>query len=146
VAANSPSTTIYRYGALAWVWRVLMLLGLALAAPLLALWWRDDAGWGLLAALPLIAPTALLAGAVAVRIDEAGDHLDVWTLGGWRRRVARGAVGPGRIREYAQGDLGAVRAPRAFVRVRGGLPIYVDLLADIPDRARLVRTLQLTRP
>lgn len=146
MSAPASRTTLYRYGRLAWVWRALMLLGAAIAAPLVVVAWRDGSGWALLTAAPLVLPSAFLAGVVAVQIDEVDEALDVRTLGGWRRRLPRRAIGPGRVRVHAQGHSGPVRAPRAFVRVRGGLPLYVDLLADIPDRPRLARVLQLVQP
>lgn len=145
MASPRQPDTVYRYGRAAWVWRGLIGLAVALAVPLVAVGLRDGVATTLLVALPLLAPSVFFAGVLAVRIDEVGDHLHVQTLGGWTRRLPARDVGPGRVRDVAQGDAGPIAAPRAFVRVRGGLPIYVDLLAEIPDRPRLVRLLRLGR-
>lgn len=145
MASPRPPETVYRYGRAAWVWRGLMGLAVALSVPLVAVALRDGVVTPLLVALPLLAPSVYFAGVLAVRIDDRDDHLHVQTLGGWTRCLPARDVGPGRVRHIAQGDAGPIVAPRAFVRVRGGLPLYVDLLADIPDRPRLMRLLGLGR-
>ncbi|MEZ4425838.1 MAG: hypothetical protein R3E98_20755 [Gemmatimonadota bacterium] len=137
--------TLYRYGALAWVWRAFLLGGLGGVVLLVGLALRSGASWPLGVAVPLALPL-VLAGVVAVRIDRQEDgRLAVTTLSGWRRRIARERLGRPRVRRSAQGTLTRFDAPRAWIPVRGGLPLYVDLLADIPDRTALRDALRLPR-
>lgn len=138
--------TIYRYGRAAWVWRVLIAFGLVTGGILTAVAVRDRALSPLLVALPLLAPSLYFGHVMAVRIDIDGAVLRVWTLFFWRRAITLDRIRPAPVRTHAQGYAGPIYAPRAFVPVRGGLAIYVDLLATIPDTRRFHDALRLPRP
>lgn len=135
---------IYRYGFVAWLWRLLAGAGLLAGAALAWLAWRESAWSPLAIGLPLALPALVLAPLVAVRIDrvEPG-HVLVHTLAFWRRRIPIAALGEPRYRSHAQATSGSVHAPRMWVPVRGGLPVHVDLLGDIPDRAAFLATFAL---
>lgn len=126
--------TIYRYGWIAWVWRGLALFGLA-ASALLVFAALRSASWMFIAmALPLAVPAIVLPWMLAVRIDRVGDDAIVVTnLFFVRRHVSRRALGRPRFRDTAESEGVQFHAPRAWIPVRGGLPIYVDLLAKISD-------------
>ncbi len=138
--------TIYQYGWAAWVWRVLIIFGVAAGGILTAVAVRDHALAPLLTALPLLVPSLYFGYVLAVRIDVDGNVLRVWTLAFARRTIALDRIRPGGVSTYAQGYSGGIYAPRAFVPVRGGLAIYVDLLATIPDKRRFHDALRLPRP
>lgn len=138
--------TIYQYGWAAWVWRVLIAFGLTAGGLLVAVAVRDAAVPSLLTALPLLAPSLYFGHVMAVRIDIEGDVLRVWTLSFWRRTIALNRIRTASVRTHAQGYSGPIYAPRAFIPVRGGLAIYVDLLATIPDTRRFHEALRLARP
>lgn len=138
--------TIYQYGRAAWVWRVLITFGMGAGGILTAVAVRDYALAPLLTALPLLAPSVYFGYVLAVRIDVDGNVLRVWTLAFARRTIALDRIRPGTVRTYAQGYSGRIYAPRVFVPVRGGLAIYVDLLATIPDERRFFDALRLPRP
>lgn len=127
--------TIYRYGPMAWVWRVPMLAALAAGAVcVLAAVFRFELELVVVAA-PLVLPSLFFGRVVAHRVDRLEDgELLVTTLLFQRRRVARPDLGTPRLREFAQGDVGPMYAPHAWIPVRHRLPIYLDLLAEIPDR------------
>lgn len=125
--------TIYLYGRIAWVWRAMG--GLALSGGLLlgalAVRFGD---WTFVAmATPLLAPVFALGWMVATRVDAHEDHVRVWTLGFARRRIPRAALGRPHLRLTAGGTFEQIPAPRIWVPVRRGLPVYFDLLAQIPD-------------
>ena len=75
-----------------------------------------------------------LVSAAATRRLRDGDRLLVVTLSGLLRRIdcARLGVPTRRTKAYNEGV--AVHAPRLWMPVRGGLPLYVDLLGTVPDR------------
>ena len=118
--------TLYRYGPIAWFWRAIIALGLLAGMACIA------AGV-VVPAIPIVVPALFFGLVVVVRVDRIGDALDVRTLL-WRRYVPRARLGSARRREYAQSEAGPIHAPRLWVPVRGGLPLYFDLLASIPDR------------
>ena len=125
--------TIYRYGRIAWVWRVMGALALAggLLLVLLAVRFGD---WTVIAmAAPLLIPVVALGWMVATRVDVDDDHIRVWTLGFGRRRIDRAALGRPHLRLTAGGTFEQIPAPRIWVPVRRGLPVYFDLMAYIPD-------------
>lgn len=129
------SKTIYRYGIVAWVWRMLIALFLFGGAICLVFGVRHGEPWLLLLALVLLAPALFFGGALAVQVDRLDDgQLLVSTLLFWRRRVRPEQLRPGRLRESYENESGPIYAPRLWVRLRGRLPIYFDLLATIPDR------------
>jgi len=138
--------TLYEYGWIAWVWRAFIAVGLAAGGFLLIAGARDGAPGLILTGLPLVVPSLYFGVVLATRIDEAGSDLLVSTLLFWRRRVARDRIRPGIVRTHAQSNSGPIYAPRSFVPVRGGLAIYVDLLATIPDKRRFHEALRLARP
>jgi len=138
--------TIYRYGWIAVVWRV--MVGLALAASVLLVLISVRLGeWTFLGiALPLTVPSLVLPWMLAVRIDTVGtDHIVVKNLWFVTRRISREALGPAKVKLTAQGALTHISAPRAWIPVRGTWPIYVDLNADIPDKAEFRQVLRIPR-
>jgi hypothetical protein len=139
-------TVIYRYGPIAWVWRVLIAFAFASGALLLFLGVRFG-GWSLpLIALPLVAPAAFFGFALAVRIDRVGDtHLRVQNLLFWPRRIAVDVLGSPKVRRVYHGRHGPMRAPAAWIPVRGRLPVYVDLLGDIADRQAFIDVLHVPK-
>lgn len=135
VAPSSP-TTLYRYGPMAWVWRVLMLAALAAGAYCTQVAVFQSEPILVAVAAPLVLPALYFGRVVAHRVDRLEDgELLVTTLLFQRRRAARSDVGTPRLREFAQGDVGPIYAPHAWIPVRHRLPIYLDLLAEIPDPA-----------
>lgn len=138
--------TLYRYGALAWLWRALLLLGGGGGLVFL-----PEAITGSIAAaaavLVLCGPVWFFGTVVAVRIDRASDGtLAIRTLIGGRRSVAADRIGPARLRLRYHTRSGPIKAPAAWVPVQGGLPVYVDLWAEIPDRVALKEALRIPAP
>ncbi len=136
--------TVYRYGWLAWVWRLMGIAALA-AVGFLAAMAVKFGSWSFAAmALPLALPLVLLP-MVATRVEVEGDTVRVATLAFLTRVVDRRALGRPRARRKATALLTRVHAPRIWVPVRGGLPIYLDLLADVPDPPAFRRVFPLPR-
>jgi hypothetical protein len=135
--ADGERVALYRYGPIAWVWRVLILaVVLGCAAALVA----APTSWQVwLAAAPLLLPSLFFGHVVAARIDAIGASLHVVTLLGLPRRIARDRLGPPRLRQRAYTNGHAVHAPRWWVPVRGGLPLHVDLLGTIVDARAMER-------
>lgn len=127
--------TIYRYGALAWLWRAMGLAALAGGAFLAAAALHFQSLAFVAMALPLLAPPLLLGPMVATRVERTGEVVRVHTLAFVVRTLDRDSLGRPRVRERATALLTRIHAPRIWVPVRGGLPVYLDLLADIPDPA-----------
>lgn len=136
---------LYRYGPVAWVWRVLGALALAGGALLVAAAMRLGEWWLALIALPLALPVLVLFPMVATRITLRGGVLEVTTLAGVRRRVPREHITGHTYRETAAGEFTSLYAPRVWVHVRGGLPIHVDLMGRIPDPSTLSAALGLPK-
>ncbi len=138
-------TTLYRYGAIAWVWRLMIavallggggavLLGLQLAAPALVLF-----------GLVLVAPALFFGAVLVVQVDRRADaSLEVKTLIFWRRRIEGARLGAPRVRQNAQNDWGPIYAPRVWIPVRGALPLYIDLLGTITERRTFGATFGLS--
>lgn len=138
--------TIYRYGAIGWVWRLLALLGLVGAGVFVLLIVRFGDWWPLAGAMALGLPSVLFPLLVAERIDRfTDDELVVTNLFFIRRRIDRNRIGHPRLRKAAHGALPRVKAPRAWIPVKGGLPIYIDLYATIPDATALRSALGIPR-
>lgn len=140
------STPLYRYGALAWLWRILGAAALAAALGLSVLALEASSLWPLAVALPLCLPVIVLFPMVATQIawsGAEGRELRVHTLAGFVRRVERTQLAGYRFRTAATMDSGSVHAPRVWVLVRGGLPLYFDLLATIPDKRAFAAALGL---
>lgn len=133
-SAGSPVVVLYRYGALAWFWRGLIGLGGLGGVALLLAAVREAAPVLLLVAAPLLVPGLFFGCVVATWIDREGGTLRVGTLLGWRRRVRIDRLGVPKRRTFAYGHGHRIHAPRLWQPVRGGVPIYLDLLAAIPDR------------
>jgi hypothetical protein len=144
--APLPRITIYRYGLMAWVWRVPMLAALAGGVfCVLAAVFRFELALVAVAA-PLVLPSLYFGWVVAHRVDRLEDgELLVTTLLFQRRRVARSDLGKPRVKLFAQGDIGPMYAPRAWIPVRDRLPIYLDLLAEIPDRSAFGNAFGITK-
>jgi hypothetical protein len=135
--------TLYRADRmlLTWVWRWLILGGLIIGAVSVTMaltsaptsWRRLLIGVGC-AAIPLA-----LGHLVATRIDRRPDgRLKVWTLSLSWRTIDPARVGRVRYRVARVGRYGQMSdAPHLWVELRGGPPLYLDLLADIPDRRAL---------
>lgn len=138
--------TIYRYGAIAWFWRFLALVGIGGAVVLVLLAFGPGGRLLLAGALPLAVPSVFLPWVLAVQIDMVGeDEILVHNLWFAKRRIRRSALGRPRVKRTAQGTLLHIHAPRAWIPVAGGWPIYVDLLADIPDFTALRAVLNLPK-
>lgn len=136
--------TIYRYGRIAWVWRTMGLTALVLGLALLLLAARFGDWTFAVMALPLLLPVGALGWMVATRVDADGDEIRVWTLGLARRRIRLSRLGRPHLRLTAGGYFEQIPAPRIWVPVRRGLPIYFDLLAEIPDLASFERVVPLS--
>ncbi len=131
-ARPAARIVVYRYGALAWFWRVLLAGAIGGGAVLTA--FAFTAGWWLLAvALPLLLPAWFFGTVVATRVVRDGELLHVATLLGWPRRVRLDRLrAPTRYRRVYT-DTQRIHAPRLWQPVRGTLPIYIDLLGHVPD-------------
>jgi hypothetical protein len=133
-------TTIYRYGLLAWLWRGMIALLLAAVGGLLL----ADGIRAIIYAVILLAPALFFGLTVATRVDRIGDgQVCVWTLIFWRRRIPHKKFGTSKMRRVYRGKAASLQAPAAWVTVRGSLPVYLDLLGDIPDRPLLNSTFRL---
>ena len=137
--------TLYRYGALAWVWRCLGALAVAGVVGVTILAVKTGTLWPLAVGLPLVLPVVVLFPIVATEItlDPGTARLRVRTLAGLSRCIECERIAGHRLRTAATTDSGTVYAPRVWIAVRGGLPIYVDLLATIPDRRGFAAALGL---
>jgi len=133
--------TVYRYGLLAWFWRILIVGFLIGGGICLVFGARAGQPALLFIAVALLAPALFFGAVVAVRVDRLGDgEVRVWTLLFWQRRLSQEQVGPPRRRPFGWGESG----PHGlWVPVRGGLPIYFDPLANIPDRNAFAATVRL---
>jgi hypothetical protein len=130
---------------MAWVWRPLIAVGLAVG--LGALYGALHTGdlWLVASAAPLLGPAIALGFVVATRIDlETDGTLRIRTLAFIPRRVHRDALGRPHLRLTAAATLMQIDAPRVWIPVRGGLPIYLDLWAQIPDLAALESVIPLS--
>lgn len=129
--------TIYQYGPIAWIWRI--LLGFIMFGALGSLVMGAIAGSAvlLIGGGVLLAPSIFLGTVVAVAIVHVDDEfLDVTTLLFRRRLVRRSLLGMPRLRTRYEDESATLYAPRIWVPVRGQWPVYIDLLGEIPDRSR----------
>ncbi len=100
--------------------------------------------WPLLAALALLGPTAFFGTVVVVAADRLDDgRLDVQTLLFVHRRMRASDLGAPRVRIQYHALPYSLSAPRVWIPVRGGLPLYFDLLGHIPDRQQFLSTIGL---
>ncbi len=135
---------LYDYGAFAWLWRAMMLAFIALGIVFLGVWLASPALWPLVAAFALLGPTAFFGTTVVVAADRLEDGgLDVQTLLFVRRRVAAPDLGAPRVRVRYHSLPYSLSAPRVWIPVKGGLPLYFDLLGHIPDRQRFLSAIGL---
>ncbi|MEO0421049.1 MAG: hypothetical protein AAF184_01855 [Pseudomonadota bacterium] len=149
MSAPSPSRrggaprVVYRYGALAWVWRAMIAVAIALTAGALLLD-LSLGEWGVTyVALPMFVPAVIGGWVTVTRIEVPageGKVLEVRNLFGIRRRIKRRRLRGTWKRDTVYGTYGQpLPAPRLWVWVRGGMPLYLDLLAPLVDRAALQR-------
>ena len=138
--------TIYSYGWIAWVWRAMIFAGLA--GGLMCVW------FGFLFAspvfyligVPLLVPAWFFGFVTATRIDLRDDgSLRVTTLLFKRRLLSRDDLGKPRTRLFVQGEFGPYYGPHTWIPVRGKLPIYLDLLAAIPDHSAFANVLRISK-
>lgn len=141
----SHHMTLYKYGMLAWVWRGFIAPGLIMAAVFLAEFLASWNLWLLVGALALIAPSVFFGTVVVVRADRTNDNtLEVQTLLFYRRRIAIARLGSPVVRRKYEDVSGDFNAPRAWVPVKGGLPLYFDLLSQIPDQQAFLKAIGLS--
>lgn len=133
--ATPGPTTLYRYGALAWFWRLLIAVGVLAGGALTAFAFRFGSPVFLAIALPLVAPGLFLGWVVATVVRLDGERLRVSTLLFVTRTIPRERLGRPRVRLRATVLIHQIDAPRLWVPVRGRAPIYLDLFAEVPDRA-----------
>jgi len=128
--------TMFRYGPVAWLWRLLLAAALAGGTAVAGAAVRQQAPSLLFVALPLLLPALFFGIVVVTRIDAlANGDVAVGTLLLPRRTIRRSRLGVPRVKERVQSDTGgSMYAPRAWIPVSGALPLYLDLLAEIPDR------------
>jgi len=128
-------TALYRYGAMAWIWRVVIAAAL-IGGGGVALLAVQSADPGLLIfTLILVAPALFFGAVFVVQVDRHADtSLAVQTLIFWRRRLDGARLRTPRLRQMAQADSRPIYAPRVWIPVRGSLPLYIDLLGTIADR------------
>jgi len=127
-------STIYRYGPIAWFWR-LLIVPAALGGGL-SLWLgvRHDEPWMLVSAAALLGPAFFFGTVLAVRIERIdGSRLCIHTLLFWRRYLDRSGFGRPRFFTRYHAEHSLPYAPRLWQPVRGRLPIYIDLLGEIPN-------------
>jgi len=136
--------TIYRYGPMAWFWRFLIAIGLVGGGALSVLGFRMSSVGLVVSGAALFAPALFFGLVVAVHIGIDGDVVHVGTLLFWRRRVARAAIRPPRVREHYHAEYGRMYAPRVWIQVPHALPVYIDLLGQIVDRPAFLAALQLS--
>jgi len=136
---------IYKYGTLAWVWRGFIAMGVILAAIFLAASVASWSLWPFVGAVALAAPSLFFGLVVVVRADLIdGQTVLIRTLVFYPRRIALDRLGPSRIRRTYVSDSVEFDAPRVWVPVKGGLPLYFDLLGQIPDRQAFLKAIGQT--
>jgi hypothetical protein len=137
-------TVLYRYGWMAWLWRALILAALAAGGVLVIAGMRSAAPHLFLIAAPLALPALFFGHVVATSVVRQGDDaLTITNLLFLRRRIARSELGRPRVRPWAQTWYGQMYAPSSWIPVRRALPVYLDLLADIPDRRAFANAFRL---
>jgi hypothetical protein len=131
---HAARTLLYRYGSLAWFWRPLILLGVAFGGASAVAAAMGGGGLLWLGAAAMLLPALFFGFVVATRVELEDARLRVGTLLGVPRTIALSSLGGRRFSSYATADVATqVHAPRLWQFVRGSLPIYLDLLAAIPD-------------
>jgi hypothetical protein len=133
--------TIYQYGPVAWAWRALIAIAMPVGLASLMVGFQRAELLLIVSALAMLAPGLFFGMVLAVRVDRLSDErLDVRTLLFLRRRIDHARLRTPRYRETYEADTGPMLAPRLWVPVTGSMPIYLDLLAHIPDRKAFATT------
>ena len=136
---------LYRYGGLAWVWRGLIAFGLFLASGFLITGLASWSLWLFVGGLALIAPSLFFGAVLVVQADKtAGETLEIRTLLFFRRRIELSRLGAPVVRRKYHDAVLDFDAPRAWVPVKGSLPLYFDLLGQIPDRQAFMKAVGLS--
>ena len=136
--------TLYRYGAIAWFWRALIVFGLVLGAVFVAASVRMPSALMMVAAFALIGPALFFGTALVVRADQCADGtLEIWTLLFWRRRIDPSRLRPPVARILYRTIHANLNAPRVWVPVKGAPPLYFDLLGQIVNRQALLAAIRL---
>lgn len=144
--SESTARTIYRYGPIAWFWRLLIVGGQGFGWFMVFIGFTSAELAAYLVAAPLILPGWFFGHVVATQVDVLDyGELVVTTLLGRRRRLTREDLGKPRFYLWAQATVGMVQSPRAWIPVRGRWPIYLDLLGHVPDRAAFIATFRLDK-
>lgn len=141
--SKARGTTIYAYGPMAIVWRVLIALGLVAGLVLVYVGVLQWAPWLIMVGLPLLLPALFFGLVVVVRVERFSDGSLLVTQLFGSRYLVRAELGVPRVRQFAESDAARYHAPRAWIPVRGGWPLYLDLLGDIPDRSAFVNTFRI---
>ena len=132
--------TIYKYGFMAWIWRGLITFGLVLAAGFLAL--SVASPFLLIGAIAIAAPAVFFGVTLVVRADLVeGRTLLIQTLLFYRRRIDRAQLGAPKARRRYTSEMVDFDAPRGWVPVKDGWPLYFDLLGQIPDRRAFLQAI-----
>ncbi len=127
--------TLYRYGAIAWVWRLFIAAALLGGGTLAVAGTRLGSVTLLCMGGIIVAPALFFGSVLVVSLDREGASvIRIGTLLFWKRTIAINQLGAPRVRRLAQSNYGYIYAPRVWIPVRGALPIYVDLLGTIADR------------
>jgi hypothetical protein len=135
---------LYRYGWLAWVWRAFIAAGLALGGLLLLTSVATLNPLLLVGALALIGPSLFFGVVLVVSADRRDDGtLEIGTLLFGRRRIHPSRLGPPVVRVLYRTIYANLSAPRVWVSVKGGLPLYFDLLGRIVNRQALLAAIGL---
>jgi len=137
--------TLYDYGPMAWLWRCMILLFGALASLFLVGGLSPLNPLVMGGAIALLAPAVFFGTVLVVRADRGdGGGLEIQTLLFWRRRIARDRLGAPRVRIKYRTEHTDLSAPRVWVPVKGGWPLYFDLLGRIPDRPAFLAAIKLS--
>ena len=136
---------LYKYGVLAWVWRGLIAFGLLLASGVLFTGLASWSLWLFVGGLALIAPSLFFGAVLVVQADKTvGETLEIRTLLFFRRRIELSRLGAPVVRRKYHDAVLDFDAPRAWVPVKGSLPLYFDLLGQIPDRQAFMKAVGLS--
>ncbi len=144
VRGDSSRRVIYRCGPVAWLWRVFCIVGimggLLMAVPVV----RGEDPRLLAIGAPLFLPALFFGLVMGARIECTDDGaLWVTSLLFVTRSLVRSDLRRPWVRLYAYTRFNRVYAPRAWIPVRGGLPIYLDLRGEILDRRVLANVFGL---
>lgn len=126
------------------MWRAIIAAGLALAAPLVVAGVVTLNPLLLVGALALIGPSVFFGVVLVVSADRQDDGmLAIGTLLFIRRRIDPSRLGPPVVRVLYRTIHATLNAPRVWVPVKGGLPLYIDLLGRVVNRQELLAAIRL---